>query len=252
MRAVDVDAALEIIDQAVAALDEFDAVYRQATDNEGAAFQRLWAQSLEIEHTAVLPRLELARQIAAHIGVDDLPIASAPDKSMYNSRPFETNRGALTILRTRLAEQERMAKVLGPLGPQLSTSTFHPTIWNAAAHLFDGGHYRQAVQTAGQALESHLQTIAGPGVAGQDLAKLFASSGDGARLHFAELEPEGKAYSSAREGAAALVRGSMMAIRNLVSHPEWTDPSDSEALEMLAVLSFVAHLVDRAEPMPSV
>src|SRR5690606_19495828 len=120
------------------------------TDNEGAAFQRLWAQSLEIEHTAVLPRLELARQIAAHIGVDDLPIASAPDKSMYNSRPFETNRGALTILRTRLAEQERMAKVLGPLGPQLSTSTFHPTIWNAAAHLFDGGHYRQAVQTAGQ------------------------------------------------------------------------------------------------------
>jgi Protein of unknown function (Hypoth_ymh) len=247
MEVVDLPGALEIIDEAITAIDAFDAIYRKAADNEGPAFQRYWDESLEVEQTAVLPRLELARQIAAHIGADDLPITGAPDKTMYNSHPFEANRTALVVLRTRLAEQERMASVLGPAGPQLSTSSLHRTIWDAAAHLFDGGHYRQAVQTAGQALESHLQTIAGPELAGQDLAKLFAVGGDGVRLHFTELDSNCKTYTSAREGAASLIRGAMMAVRNLVSHPEWPDPDESEALEMLAVLSYVAHLVDRAE-----
>jgi uncharacterized protein (TIGR02391 family) len=247
MTFVDLPGALQIIDEAIAAIDEFDGVYRQASDSEGAAFRKYWEESLQIEQTAVLPRLELARQVAAHIGADDLPITSAPDKAMYNSHPFEANRAALVVLRTRLAEKERMASVLGPAGPQLSTSSLHQTIWDAAAHLFDGGHYRQAVQTAGQALESHLQTIAGAEVGGQDLAKLFAAGGEGVRLHFAGLDPNGKTYASAREGAASLIRGAMMGVRNLVSHPEWQDPSESEALEMLAVLSYVAHLADRAE-----
>jgi uncharacterized protein (TIGR02391 family) len=246
---VDLLAALEIIDQAIAAIDQFDVVYAMASDNEGAAFHQLWDKSLEIEQNAVLPRLELARQIAAHIGANDLPITRSPNKSMYESHPFETNRSALVVLRTRLSEQERMVSILGPAGPQLSTSSLHPTIWNAAAQLFDGGHYRQAVQTAGQALESHLQAIAGQSLSGQDLAKAFAAGGDGIRLHFAALDREGKTYDSAREGAANLIRGAMMGVRNLVSHAEWPDPSESEALEMLAVLSYVAHLVDRADPV---
>jgi len=142
-----------------------------------------------------------------------------------------------------------MASILGHLGPQLSTSSLHPTIWNAAAFLFDGGHYRQAVQTAGQALESLLQSIAGPSLSGQDLAKLFAVGGAGVRLHFAALNRESKTYTNAREGAGFLIRGAMMGVRNLVSHAEWPDPSESDALEMLAVLSYVAHLVDRAVPV---
>jgi hypothetical protein len=246
---VDLKAALVIVDQEIEAIDEFDLVYRKASDSEGPAFRQLWDQSLEIEQEAVLPQLELARQIAAHVGAHDLPIASSPDKSRYKSHPFEANRTALVVLRTRLAEQGRMTSILGPTGPQLSTSSLHPTIWNAAAHLFDGGHYRQAVQTAGQALESHLQTIAGPSLSGQDLAKLFAVGGNGVRLHFDALDREGKTYNSAREGAGYLIRGAMMGVRNLVSHPEWPDPSESEALEMLAVLSYVAHLVDLAVPV---
>ena len=246
---MDLPRALDIIDQAIAAIDEFDAIYLQSKDAEGTRFDQLWSQSLELEHTTVLPRLELASQIATHIGADDLPITAEAHKEMYTSHPFEANRKALVILRTRLSEQETMASILGPAGPQLSTASLHPTIWNAAAHLFDGGHYRQAVQTAGQALESHLQTIAGPATAGQDLAKLFNPGGNGVRLHFAELDPAGKTYTSAREGAAFLIRGAMMAVRNLVSHPEWPNPSEAEALEMLAVLSYVAHLVDRAEPV---
>ncbi len=246
---MDLKGALNIVDQAIDAIDEFDVVYRKASDSKGPAFRQLWDQSLEIEQRAVLPRLELARQLAAHAGAHDLPIADSPDKSMYKSHPFEANRNALVVLRTRLAEQERMASILGPTGPQLSTSSLHPTIWNAAAHLFDGGHYRQAVQTAGQALESHLQTIAGSSLSGQDLAKLFAVGGIGVRLHFSALDREGKTSNSAREGAGHLIRGAMMGVRNLVSHPEWPDPSESEALEMLAVLSYVAHLVDLADPV---
>lgn len=243
---MDSSAALEIIDEALAAIDEFDAVYRLVSGSEGEAFDRVWDESLRIEQTRVIPLLELSRQIAAHIGAEDLPIAGVPDKSMYNSRPFAANRTALVVLRTRLTEKERLARILEPTGPQLSTSNLHPTIWDAAAHLFDGGHYRQAVQTAGQALESHLQVTAGPSLSGQDLAKLFAAGGSGRRLHFPELDPDGKTYVSARDGAASLIRGAMMGVRNLVSHPEWPDPSETEALEMLAVLSYVAHLVDKA------
>jgi hypothetical protein len=58
---------------------------------------------------------------------------------------------------------------------------------------------------------------------------------------------ESKTWRSAHEGAAALVRGAFLGVRNLVSHPGWPDPSEHEALEMLAVLSLVAHLVDRSE-----
>jgi len=35
-----------------------------------------------------------------------------------------------------------------------------------------------------------------------------------------------------------------MGVRNLVSHRGWRDPTASEALEMLAVLSYVGRLVD--------
>ncbi len=243
---MDVAKALEIIDETLDAIDQFDAIYRKTIDSDGDAFQRFWNMSLQVEQTDVLPRLELARQIAVHVDADDLVIGGPTDKSMYNTRPYEANRNALVILRTRLAEQERMAAVLGPIGPQLSSASLHPTIWNAAAQLFDGRHYRQAVQTAGQALESHLQTIAGPEITGQDLAKLFAAGGGDVRLQFTELDLNGKTYTSAREGAASLIRGAMLGVRNLVSHPEWPDPSEVEALEMLAVLSYVAHLVDRA------
>ncbi len=246
-RSVKTTEALTIIDQAIAGIDEFDVAYGNAKDAEGTLFQKLWAESLQIEAAAVLPRLELARQIAAHIGAADLLVDAPADKRLYGSHPYEENRKALVVLQTRLAEQERMTSILEPTGPQLSTSSLHRTVWLAASNLFDGGHYRQAVQTAGQALESHLQTIAGPAASGQDLARLFATGGDGPRLHFSELNPDGKTYVSAREGAAALIRGSMMAVRNLVSHSEWRDPSEDEALEMLAVLSYVAHLVDRAE-----
>jgi hypothetical protein len=244
---VDAAAAIQIIDDAIAGIDEFDTAYIKIKNVEGALFDRYWTESLAVEQSVVLPRLELARQVADHVGADAHAVAAPPNKSMYATHPYEGNRNALVILRTRLATQERMAEILRPTGPQLSTDNLHPTLWDAAAHLFDDGYYRQAVQTAAQALEGLLQAIAGPEISGESLARLFSESGDGVRLHFGFLDPNGRTYTSAQQGTASLIRGAMMGVRNLVSHPEWPEPDELEALEMLAALSYVAHLVDRAE-----
>jgi primosomal protein N' len=96
------------------------------------------------------------------------------------------------------------------------------------------------------------QSIAGPGVSGEHLAQLFAvndpvQGSPPLRIQGVGSDPASKTWKSAHEGAAALVRGAFMAVRNLVSHPGWPDPAPGEALEMIAVLSHVAHLVGRSD-----
>jgi Protein of unknown function (Hypoth_ymh) len=87
---------------------------------------------------------------------------------------------------------------------------------------------------------------------GEKLAVLFSTSppvSGSPRLRVRGLDEDTPTWKSVHDGAAGLVRGAMMAVRNLVSHPGWPDPSDEEALEMLAVMSNVAHLVDRCDPV---
>jgi hypothetical protein len=154
---MDNGAALEIIDEAMAIIDEFHAVC-PTQDLNGRAFKQWWGESLLIEQERVVPQLGLARQIAAHIGAVDISIADAPDKGMNTSRPFGANRHALVVLRTRIAEQERLESILGATGPQLSTSSLHPTIWDAAAQFFrrQGPHLSPQQRTARQTLsEAH-------------------------------------------------------------------------------------------------
>jgi hypothetical protein len=95
-----------------------------------------------------------------------------------------------------------------------------------------------------------LQGVAGPGVSGENLAGLFSTNdptSGSPRLRLRNVDPASKTWRSAHEGAAALVRGAFMGVRNLVSHPGWPEPSPREALEMLAVLSYVAHLVSESD-----
>ena len=248
---MDVDAALELVRSAIAGIDEYHIAAQRESKRYSTYGESDWDAVRSVEAASVIPRLELARQIAVAAGHTGLQIVASPDHSMYNDAPYQMNRKALVVLETRLAESDRMAAILGPKGPQLSTANLHPTVWDAAAHLFDRGFYRQAVQTAGQALESHLQTIAGPQWSGVDLAQLFRDFGGkagGPIHHFDFLDPDGDTYGSARQGSAFLIRGAMQAIRNLVSHRDWPEPDETEALEMLAVLSYVAHLVDRSTP----
>jgi hypothetical protein len=95
-----------------------------------------------------------------------------------------------------------------------------------------------------------LQGIAGPDVSGEQLARLFSctSVAGQSRLRLPNLDPASKTWTSAHEGAAALIRGAFLSIRNTTSHPGALDPTADEALEMLAVLSYIARLVDQAHP----
>ncbi|XVV00848.1 TIGR02391 family protein [Actinosynnema sp. CA-248983] len=148
-----------------------------------------------------------------------------------------------------LAQQDELASIVGPAGSRLSASELHPITWQAAAKLWDDGHRRAAVQTAATALEGFLQTFTGPAMSGENLAVLFSVNGPtpgSPRLRFQDVDPASKTWKSAHEGAAALVRGAFMGVRNLVSHSGWPEWDTREALEMLAVLSYVAHLADKS------
>jgi hypothetical protein len=112
MIAVDVPGALQLIDAAVQGIDEYHAAYGAAEDSQYGDYEVVH----QIEQTVVVPRLELARQIAQHIGFDQESIVRPADYAFYNRRPFETNRSALVVMRTRLSEQERMATILGLSG----------------------------------------------------------------------------------------------------------------------------------------
>ncbi|KDE98186.1 hypothetical protein Y900_004320 [Mycolicibacterium aromaticivorans JS19b1 = JCM 16368] len=200
----------------------------------------------------VRKRTRFARDVIAEMGEKELSANVVESLESY-AHPFIQARVAIVEAIAILEQREELAEIIGPVGPRLTASELHGVIWGAAAGLWDDGHYRQAVQTAASALEGLLQVVAGPGLGGENLAKLFTLDSpptpESPRLRFRDIDPDptSKTWKSAHEGAASSVRTAFMAVRNLVSHPGWPDPTASEALEMLAVLSFVAHLVDRCD-----
>jgi len=172
------------------------------------------------------------------------------EEGQFGRHPFSAARVAVVEAIAILSQQEELALITGPIGPRLAASELQEKIWSAASSLWDGGQFGFAVQAASSALESKLQRVAGGGVSGESLAGLFSLADPVEafpRLRFRFLDPASKTWKSAHDGAGALVRGAFMGIRNLVSHSGWPEPTASEALEMLAVLSYVARLSERAE-----
>ncbi|SDD15714.1 TIGR02391 family protein [Glycomyces harbinensis] len=199
----------------------------------------------------VRARTRFARDVAIAMGEEQLAaLIVEHEEGMYGGHPYTQARNAIVEAIAILAQREELAEILGPVGPRLSAAELHPVIWGAAAGLWDDGHHRAAVQTASTALEGTLQAIATPALSGENLSILFSLTDpteSSPRLRIQDVDPASKTWKSAHEGALALVRGAFMGIRNLVSHPQWPEPTEAEALEMLAVLSYMAHLVDRSE-----
>lgn len=233
-------------------------------DAWGALYNRRWGKNapdyleddrldLDVRSTydRVCQRIRLARDIVTAMGEGDVAERIVErGEGQFGSHPFTQARVAIIEAIAILSQREELAEIVGPVGPRLVASELHPVIWGAAAALWDDGHHRQAVQTAATGLEGHLQAIAGPAVSGENLATLFSTkepTPGSPRLRLRDVDPQSKTWTSAHEGAGALVRGAFLGVRNLVSHPGWPDPTPTEALEMLAVLSHVAHLVDRSE-----
>lgn len=203
----------------------------------------------------VRTRTKLAHDVIQAMGEQELAAKAAEhEEGLDGGHPFTQARVAIVEAIAILAQREELAEITGPAGPQLVASEMHPVIWGSAARLWDDGHIRPAVQTAATALEGLLQAVAGPAVSGENLAALFSplDPAPGApRLRIRELDPASKTWKSAHEGAAALVRGASMGIRNLVSHPGSDAPEPAEALEMLAILSYIARLIDRSDVVRS-
>jgi Protein of unknown function (Hypoth_ymh) len=165
-------------------------------------------------------------------------------RSEFAPIAHEARRAKALILR-----RHEIAENLGPTGPQLAAASLHRLVWEAASGLWDDGYYKQAVQTAAVALEGMMQGKAGVDTHGADLGTLFSlkpPSTTSPRLRLQEFTQDSPSWNSAQEGAASMVRGAMQSVRNAVSHAGDDLTEANEALESLAVLSFVCRLVDRA------
>ena len=135
----------------------------------------------------------------------------------------------------------------GLTGPQLSASRMHPWVWGNAASLWDGGHHRQAVQTAASAIFD-VQLPAKLGMPqGTKPEQLVGQAFDeqGPRLKLDGIAP-GNDWANAYQGAMHLGFSCAKLVRNLGTH-HVTAPADEDILlEELAMLSRFARLVDSA------
>ncbi|MDE2897588.1 MAG: hypothetical protein OXO54_04625 [Chloroflexota bacterium] len=140
--------------------------------------------------------------------------------------------------------------IFSPAGPRLSASGLHPWVWNAAANLWDDGHYEPAVHAAAKAVELQTQLkVHRRDMDGKDLyARAFSTKGatpGEPRLRFPEIDSteQPRRWTSAHEGAQYLGMGCAQGIRNPQAHPS-PGLAEQEALEQLATLSVLARWVD--------
>ena len=153
---------------------------------------------------------------------------------------------------------ERVSKLRAetPQGPGLSSEGLHPWVWNAAASLWLGDNYKQAVNEAAAAVEERTQQKLDRGDLGGTKLYTEAFSLDtkpGNRKlrfpHIVEMTKDGEMtqnWKSAHQGAMHFGQGCSLGIRNLNAHGTG-ELSEQEALEYLAALSVLARWVDTAE-----
>lgn len=204
-------------------IDRWGELYDRRWGKRGHAQNDSLAAQVDSLIDEVRTRTKLAHDVIAAMGEEALSAKIVEyEEGMYGGHPFTQARVAIVEAIAILAQREELAEIVGPIGPRLVASELHPTIWGSAAKLWDDNHVRPAVQTAATALEGLLQGIAGPGISGENLAILFSPNDPtpgSPRFRLRDVDPASKTWKSAHEGAATLVRGAFMGVRNLVSHP---------------------------------
>ena len=195
-------------------------------------------------------KLPLLEKIAAEVDPRIATELRGVDPYFVHKRKL----AACQELRGAILSRQEAAEILGPQGPQLAATQLHRWVWGPAAELWSNNHRRAAVQAAATSLfdvqvpaklDRQRDTRGGVDLMGKAFSTSPPEPG-APRLRFTDISEGTPEWTSAHEGAMKLGQGAAQAIRNLSTH-DLTEPDEQEALEMLAVLSYVARLVERAD-----
>ena len=206
------------------------------------------------------PRSSLAELYAIQPLIEGIASSIDPDNVGHLSKKMSrghwpngfTQHEAIRLIGI-LQQRADYERILGPVGPTLAANRLHRWVWNAAADLWDGGHFDSAVHKAALAVEEQTQLKLGRrDLGGKNLYSIAFSAkdptADTPRLRFPHIDKteQKDAWVSAHEGAQHLGMGCAQGIRNPQAHPS-DDISEQEALEQLAALSVLARWVDACE-----
>jgi uncharacterized protein (TIGR02391 family) len=201
---------------------------------------------------ALREREDQTRQILHRVlGLKDLPvILNAFSDSVSVREGITLCEYALGRLRTQ-AETRAM---LGPAAPTMAADSLHPAVWGMVAGLWEGGHYRVAVQKAVTRLNGDIQDRTNRhDVSDRELMQqVFSTSPPQhakARLWWPGDEND-RSVKSMREGILFFAQGVFSAIRNITTHTTEELPRQ-EAFEMLTAVSLLSRWVDNCELVES-
>jgi hypothetical protein len=241
----DVDAALAKIRAFIALLEQHHAAWEQTS-----AYDSFSSPQLKEADNQIQEQLPLIVRIAGRADAD-LAAKMKKDGGAYGWSYYRI-REASRQLAGLLSSIDETERILGPVGPKLAAANLHPWIWNAAVSLWDGGHRREAIQAAAQALlEQHLPAKLGipPAKSAKDtVAQAFSTDPPAAgrpRLRLTDYPDGSPSWTSQNEGARYLGMGCAQLIRNLATHVG-TQANEQIALEQLATMSLFARIIDQA------
>jgi hypothetical protein len=231
----DPDGALRMLDAYLDAIDQYDKAHEFFDAKPG---RNLYDEVMRRQ--AAIQRIAQA----AEPGVEH-------DFSPGSVFQFGNGRDVALHIKGLIESEKEVAAILEPVGPRLAARGLHPIVWNTAAALWGGRHYREAIAAAATGVDLALQAkLDRNDVTGTVLIQeAFSSEEPKAgrpRLRFTRYERGTPDWKNAHEGALHFGVGCMMQIRNLQTHSLDT-PEESEALEQLAALSVFARLIDKAD-----
>lgn len=155
-------------------------------------------------------------------------------------------RGAVGKLRRearrRLVEQEHS-------GGPFALDSLHPLVWTPEVQdQWRAGKRRLALQAAAESVEAELQRRDGSELPGRDINNAWF--GDKGNVAFDGYKKGTRNSKSAQQGVRGLGEAAFALVRNLSVHSR-AELGWVEAVELLAVLSAYARLVDRATVQPA-
>ncbi|MFF0911851.1 TIGR02391 family protein [Microbacterium enclense] len=230
------------IEWATGKLEKYLTLCRQVTDS--VAPGEYWNDRAgALNHEAELMLSTVERIVRETNPTDTEPLLPPSYRSSDDSELRV--RRALGALRDRQDVDRHLASD----SPELIADKLHPTIWSAAAVIWDTGEYRVAVAQAALSLAMHIKARAKSKLTDrklmQDVFGLEPPKPGAIRLHFPG-DASDESWRSRQSGLHLIAQGAFAGIRNISAHEDepWTE---HVAIEYLAVLSVVARWSDETE-----